>query len=49
VIVPGDPANSRVHQLVSMRPGMPALGSLVVDPLAVSLVGSWISQMTSCP
>ncbi len=49
VIVPGDPTNSRVHQLVTQRPGMPALGSLIVDPLAAELVSTWITQMTSCP
>jgi hypothetical protein len=48
-IVPGAPANSRVYQLVTERPGMPALGSLVPDPLIGSLVGSWIAGMTSCP
>lgn len=48
-IVPGAPANSRVYQLVTQRPGMPALGSLVPDPLIGSLVGTWISGMTSCP
>lgn len=48
-IVPGAPANSRVYQLVTERPGMPALGSLVPDPLIGSLVGTWISGMTSCP
>lgn len=49
VIVPGAPANSRLHQLVTQRPGMPALGSLVPDPLIGSLVSTWISGMTSCP
>jgi hypothetical protein len=49
VIVPGDPANSIVYQKVSSRPGMPALGTVVVDPLAVQLLGNWISGMTSCP
>lgn len=49
VIVPGSPANSRLHQLVTERPGMPALGSLVPDPLIGSLVSTWISGMTSCP
>ena len=48
-IVPGAPVNSRVYQLVTERPGMPALGSLVPDPLIGSLVGTWISGMTSCP
>ena len=48
-IVPGAPANSRVYQLVTQRPGMPALGSLVPDPLIGSLVASWISSMSSCP
>jgi len=49
VIVPGDPANSVVYQKVTSRPGMPALGSAVVDPLAQELLGNWISGMTSCP
>jgi hypothetical protein len=49
VIAPGDPASSRLHQLVTQRPGMPALGSLVVDPLAAELVSTWIAGMTSCP
>ncbi len=49
VIVPGAPANSRVYQLVTQRPGMPALGSLVPDPLIGSLISTWIGGMTSCP
>jgi hypothetical protein len=49
VIVPGDPASSVVYQKVSSRPGMPALGTAVVDPLAQELLGNWISGMTSCP
>ncbi len=49
VITPGSPSQSRVYQLVSSRPGMPALGSLVVDPLARDTLGAWISGMTSCP
>ncbi|HUS26992.1 MAG TPA: Ig-like domain-containing protein [Kofleriaceae bacterium] len=49
VIVPGDPASSVVYQKVTSRPGMPALGTVVVDPLAQQLLGSWISGMTSCP
>jgi hypothetical protein len=48
-VVPGAPAASVVYQKVSARPGMPALGSAVVDPMAISLVGGWISQLTSCP
>jgi hypothetical protein len=48
-IVPGAPANSRVYQLVTERPGMPALGSLVPDPLIGALVGTWISGLTACP
>ncbi len=48
-ITPGVPANSRVYQLVTQRPGMPALGSLVPDLLIGSLVSTWISGMTSCP
>ncbi|MGN6109760.1 MAG: hypothetical protein ACTHU0_31925, partial [Kofleriaceae bacterium] len=49
VIAPGAPAQSRVYQLVTSRPGMPALGSLVPDPLAAQLVGGWIASMGSCP
>ena len=49
VIVPGDPAHSVVFQKVSSRPGMPPLGTALVDPLAVSLIRDWISAMTSCP
>ena len=49
VIVPGDPVNSRLHQLVTTRPGMPALGSLIVDPRAAELVRTGITPMTSCP
>ncbi|HEY5951958.1 MAG TPA: Ig-like domain-containing protein [Kofleriaceae bacterium] len=49
VIVPGDPASSRVYQLVTSRPGMPALGTLAVDPLAQQVLGAWITGMTSCP
>jgi hypothetical protein len=48
-VVPGSPARSVVYQKVSSRPGMPALGTAVVDPLAVALVGEWIAQLTSCP
>ena len=48
-IVPGDPAASKVYQLVSSRPGMPPLGTLAVDPLAVQILGNWITGMTSCP
>ena len=49
VITPGAPASSRVFQLVTSRPGMPALGSLAVDPLAAQLLGAWITGMSSCP
>jgi hypothetical protein len=49
VISPGQPAQSRLYQLVSSRPGMPALATLVPDPLATDLVGRWITQLTSCP
>jgi len=48
-LVPGNAAGSKVYQLVSSRPGMPKLGSLAVDPLAVSMLGTWINGMTSCP
>jgi hypothetical protein len=49
VIVPGDPADSIVYQKVTSRPGMPPLGTAVVDPLAAQMLGNWISGMTSCP
>lgn len=49
VVTPGSPATSRAYQLVTSRPGMPALGSLAVDPLAEQLLGTWITGMTSCP
>jgi hypothetical protein len=49
VIVPGAPASSTLYARVTSRPGMPALGTLVVDPLAQNLVGGWIAAMTSCP
>jgi len=48
-IVPGDPAGSQVYQLVTSRPGMPALGSLAVDPLADALLATWIRGLASCP
>jgi hypothetical protein len=48
-IVPGSPAQSLVYQKVSTRPGMPPLGTASVDPLAVALLGSWITRMTQCP
>jgi hypothetical protein len=48
-ITPGDPAGSRVYQLVSSRPGMPPLGTLAPDPLAVQILGTWIATMSSCP
>jgi hypothetical protein len=49
VVTPGSPATSRAYQLVTSRPGMPALGSLAVDPLAEQMLGAWITGMTSCP
>jgi hypothetical protein len=49
VIVPGDPSSSILYQKVTTRPGMPPLGTVVVDPLAQQLLGSWISGMSSCP
>jgi hypothetical protein len=48
-IVPGDPASSRVYQLVTSRPGMPCLGTIAVDPFADQLFATWIGSMTSCP
>lgn len=48
-IVPGDPADSKTYQLVSSRPGMPPLGTLATDPLAIQTLGNWISGMQSCP
>ncbi|HEY5925013.1 MAG TPA: Ig-like domain-containing protein [Kofleriaceae bacterium] len=48
-LTPGSPSTSRVYQLVTTRPGMPALGTLAVDPLADQVLGAWISGMTSCP
>ena len=48
-IVVGDPADSKVYQLVSSRPGMPPIGTLQTDPLAVQLLATWITTMTSCP
>jgi hypothetical protein len=48
-IVPGNPGASRTYQLVSSRPGMPPLGTLQTDPIAVSTLYSWIAGMTSCP
>jgi hypothetical protein len=48
-IVPGDAAGSKVYQLVDSRPGMPCLGTLAIDPLAVQMLGAWINGMTSCP
>ncbi|HSD86645.1 MAG TPA: hypothetical protein VLB44_03995 [Kofleriaceae bacterium] len=49
VIIPGDPTGSIVYQKVTSRPGMPPLGTAVVDPLAAQMLGNWISEMTSCP
>jgi hypothetical protein len=49
VIVPGSPTQSRLYQLISSRPGMPALATLVPDPLFTGLVDSWITDMTACP
>lgn len=48
-ITPGSPSTSRAYQLVTTRPGMPALGTLAVDPLAEQLLATWITSMTSCP
>jgi hypothetical protein len=47
--VPGAPANSVVYAKVTQRPGMPPLGTLMVDPMPGQLVGNWIAGMTSCP
>ncbi len=49
VITPGNAGGSQVYQLVSSRPGMPCLGTLAIDPLAVQVLGAWIAGMTSCP
>lgn len=49
VITPGSPSQSVVYQKVTSRPGMPALGTLAVDPFAQDLLGRWITGMTSCP
>lgn len=48
-VVPGSPAQSVFYQKINSRPGMPALGTLAVDPLATQLVGAWITSLTSCP
>lgn len=48
-VVPGSPSQSVLYQKINSRPGMPALGTLVVDPLATQLFGDWISSITSCP
>ena len=49
-LVPGDPASSRVYQLVSARPGgMPAAGSLATDPLILDIMARWIRSLPSCP
>ncbi len=48
-ITPGSPSESRVYQLVTTRPGMPALGTVAVDPLADELLGTWIRGMAACP
>lgn len=48
-VTPGAPSTSVLYQKVSSRPGMPALGTAMVDPFAVQLVGAWIGQLRSCP
>ncbi len=48
-IAVGDAADSTVYQLVSSRPGMPPLGTLAIDPLAVQILANWINEMTQCP
>ena len=48
-VVPGSPAQSVVYARVTQRPGMPPLGTLMVDPLAGEILGGWIAGMTSCP
>jgi hypothetical protein len=57
VIDPGRPANS-VMVLRMMAPPedmdgkhgrMPKIASYVVDDQAVSMISSWITQLTSCP
>jgi hypothetical protein len=49
VIVPGSPEQSVVYSRVTSRPGMPPLGTLLVDPLADEVLARWITGMTSCP
>lgn len=49
VIVPGKPEESIVYARVTQRPGMPPLGTLIPDPLAKDLLGTWITGMQSCP
>ncbi len=49
VITPGSPSQSVVYARVTQRPGMPALGTLIVDPHADLLLARWIAGMTACP
>jgi uncharacterized repeat protein (TIGR03806 family) len=52
-IVPGNAAGSLLFQRMSTRPtgGMPPLATLIVDPFALDLIGSWINGVTAaaCP
>ncbi|MBA3395282.1 MAG: hypothetical protein H0T89_21720 [Deltaproteobacteria bacterium] len=48
-ITPGSPSSSDLYVRVTSRPGMPALGTLIVDPHADEILARWISGMTSCP
>lgn len=44
-IVPGSAATSRVYIRMSARPGMPALGSKIIDPVGLATIEAWINEL----
>ena len=50
-IIPGDPTDSILHQLINERGDiqMPPIGSAVVDTPDVTVVGDWITALGSLP
>jgi len=50
-IIPGDPTDSILYQLINERGGiqMPPIGSAVVDTPDVTVVGDWITALGSLP
>ena len=52
LLIPGDPAGSRLVTIMSdpdPSVRMPKSGGAVIDDQGVTLLGEWITQLTSCP